>query len=341
MKNPSRIAWVFLGVSFCVGLAIERFFHPLGFLPIGGKTGSTTIIRQAPDKEHPLINPLLMVDVQMSERSSEFSELRSTFQSIIDTQKKSGAIDSASVFFRDFSDGQWVSINPNMQYSPASLLKIPLMIAFFKEAESDPGILQERVLYDGSFDLNTLEGVFAPSHQLKAGSTYTVEELIHHMVTYSDNNAVYLLSKHIDPSEQNEVYTDLGLSVPPDTTDSTVDFMTVKNYASFFRVLYSSTYLTREYSEKALEYLTQSDFANGIRAGVPSGITVADKFGERTQYAADGTISEEELHDCGVVYDAKRPYVLCVMTKAKTFSGATELVKDISQAAYSVVKMGT
>jgi beta-lactamase class A len=64
-------------------------------------------------------------------------------------------------------------------------------------------------------------------------------------------------------------------------------------------------------------------------AGVPAGISVANKFGERE--LADGT---RQLHDCGIVYHPERPYVLCVMTKGASFEQLSRTVADVSQLVY-------
>ncbi len=320
-----------------VGIGIDGLFGVWHALFVRGGSVPVKIIREPMDGKYAYIDPLLMVDVSMAGQPSQFSALHTTFQSMLNKQQQNGTIDSASISFREFNTGQWVSINPNDTYSPASLLKIPLMIAIFRVAETNPAILDRRIRYDGSFNLNDFEGVFTPSHPLQKGATYTVLELIQHMLAYSDNNATYLLSQQIDSDTENEVYTDLGLSLPTDPTNPSVDFMTVKQYASFFRVLYSSTYLTRQYSEQALSLLAQSDFTYGIRAGVATSTPIANKFGERTQYDSKGNIAEQELHDCGIVYTKDNPYLLCVMTKAKTFAGAAQFIRAVSKTAYDFV----
>lgn len=300
------------------------------------RSASVALVRQPPSSAYPLISPLIIVDVDMPEQAQEVSSFRSQVNALLDSAKRKGDITAASVFFRDFTDGRWVSINPNEQYSPASLLKIPLLISILKVAEENSGLLSKQVYYGGSPNLDDLEGVFAPSHPVIAGS-YTVQELLRRMAAYSDNNAVYLLSPFVNRSVQNETYTDLGLSVPPDTTDVTTDFMTVKNYATFFRVLFSSTYLSRAYSNMALSFLSQSDFFAGIRAGVPSGMAVVNKYGERTKNGPNGAILQQELHDCGIVYYPGHPYIICVMTKASSYSGASSFIGSVSKAAYDFV----
>ena len=96
--------------------------------------------------------------------------------------------------------------------------------------------------------------------------------------------------------------------------------------------MFNASYLSRESSERGLAYLAHSDFQNGLVAGVPQGITVAHKFGERV--SANGA---KQLHDCGIVYYPTRPYLLCVMTRGDDFSKLTEVIQSVSRIVYQSV----
>lgn len=79
--------------------------------------------------------------------------------------------------------------------------------------------------------------------------------------------------------------------------------------------------------------MSQSSFAEGLRAGVPMGTVVAEKFGER---AVAGQSSE--LHDCGVVYYGEgNAYILCVMTRGNNTSTLAQQIADISKLVHTHV----
>lgn len=108
--------------------------------------------------------------------------------------------------------------------------------------------------------------------------------------------------------------------------------ITVKEYASFFRILFNSSYLSRENSEKALRLLDATDYNDALPAGVPPGIQVAHKFGEA------GTVEvERQLHDCGIVYFPDHPYLACIMTRGKELDGLKQSIVDISKFIYGKV----
>jgi hypothetical protein len=154
------------------------------------------------------------------------------------------------------------------------------------------------------------------------------------MIVNSDNTAAVLLDNFIDKKSQTEVYTDLGLPVPPDSP--TVEYLSAKLYAYFFRVLYNASYLNDKDSEKALEILAAQDIP-GIRAGVPRNTTVAQKFGERTIYDSTHTLVDRELHDCGIVYKPGKPYLLCIMSRGKDFDQLAKNIADLSALVYQSI----
>lgn len=208
------------------------------------------------------------------------------------------------------------------------------LISVLKVAEADAGILNRQLTYDGSFDENKTENI-KPQKSLEPGVTYSVDELLTYLIAYSDNNACHLIHEVLDDKVLLEVYSDLGLPVPPQSANGlTVDYMSAKSYSFMFRVLFSSTYLSRAMSEKALELLTTPDFPQGIEAGVPKNITTAQKFGERGVVSPTGQLLSAELHDCGIIYYPSHPYLLCIMTKGAKFDDLTRLIRDLSTLVY-------
>lgn len=330
--KPPHAPWtraLFFGGMFCVGAlagwgATELISPPSQVVHDSGVRLSGA---------YKFVSPLLICSSTEQENSSTYATLQSTVNGIIASAKSAGELTDASVYFRDFS-GRWVDINGDAQYAPASLLKVPLMIAYYKEAESDPGVLSQVLTYTGTDDLNAVENYKSPDDLVPG--TYTVEQLITAMIEHSDNNAEALLTQHLDPKWLGEVYTDLGLTLEPGGSGAAED-ITAKQYSYFFRVLYNGTYLTPEDSEKALELLTDGDFSSGISAPIPATISVAQKFGERTLQGTSGKIYDRELHDCGIVYAASHPYFLCVMTRGSDFTQLSGVIQSISKAVYQEV----
>jgi beta-lactamase class A len=165
---------------------------------------------------------------------------------------------------------------------------------------------------------------------MKVGDQYSVEDLIYRMIVSSDNNAMILLVNNLPLPLQDKVFTDLGITIPG--VRGTEDYMSVVDNASFFRILYNASYLEKSTSQKALELLTKSGFSDGIRRGIPKGITVANKFGERLFNG------KQQLHDCGIVYFKNNPYLLCVMSRGTNFNKLASSIRQISRVVYAEVE---
>ena len=294
-------------------------------------------VREKNDGRYEFIDPLLSCSIPNGSAAVPPSPLQSEVASYIAAKTQTGDIAGASVFFRDIGGNRTVNVNGTEKYNPASLLKVPTMLTYYRIAETDPDILSQKIYYDGSFDNNKIE-YFRDPNVIKPGKSYTVEELISSMIIHSDNNAALLLGQNVDPSLLMEAYTDLGIGLPQNGDSG--DFITVSSYVYFFRILYNSTYLTREYSEKALRLLSQTTFNQGITSWVPPNINVSHKFGERVELSpADASVQKRELHDCGIVYAPGHPYFLCVMTKGRDFDKLAKVIQDISKMASDSVKV--
>ena len=160
------------------------------------------------------------------------------------------------------------------------------------------------------------------------------------MCDLSHEASFYFLAQFLEPLhrtnakslefDMNQIYTDLGVAIPG--TRGTEDYMTVKEYASFFRILYNASYLNKEMSQKALDLLLRTDYKDGLIAGVPKNINVAHKFGERKMGEVD------QLHDCGIVYAPQKPYLICVMTRGTDFQVQGRVIADISRFTYASIQ---
>jgi beta-lactamase class A len=285
------------------------------------------------------INPLLVCNINNSNVYSQNTLLSKELQSIIDTNKSSGNISKASVYFTDLKTGAWANVYGDQLFYPSSLGKIPLMIAYYQESESDPGILSKTIFYPpGSTDLNAMQDIM-PQSAIVPGRSYTVEQLIEYMIKYSDNNATALLDANISPETINRVYGDLSIPTQENVNLANADFITAHQISTMFRVLYNGTYLSRDNSEKALALLNQASFTQGLVAGVASSTIVSHKLG-LVGIAPNNITTEHELHDCGIVY-GKDPYLMCVMTRGAAPLGVLEgIIAQVSEAAFTSVQNG-
>ncbi len=272
---------------------------------------------------------------------TEYANMREALETYISEKKESGTVSDVGIYFRDLKNGPTLGIREYDEFITASLLKIPTLIVYLRLAEKNPAILKESLVIQESA-IHSIQAVqnIEPKEPLFVNTSYTIEELLRRLVVYSDNTALVTLNDHLRVLEPDvdillETFKELGLM--PDVVEGDYT-LTVKRFSSVFYLLYNATYLSPEMSAKALEYLSQSAYTDGLVAGVPTTTPVAHKFGERTIESQEGTgTTLRQLHDCGIVYYPENPYLLCVMTKGSDFKNLSTTIADISRMVYEEV----
>lgn len=327
---------IVLGISFVVVFTIGFFIGEYSvpkqetkdIVSASTENDNGKEVRQS--EGYKFINPLLECDNYSQSNLNTVvwveQNIKSYIQRVIDEKKAT----FVSVYFRDLNLGPWMGINEKENFSPASLLKVPIMIAALKVAEKEPGFLKKKIAYIQLLDRNTVPNI-KDGRAIKIGNSYTIEDLIERMIADSDNEAKELLLQNLKEDLVLKVMTDIGININSNTAG---DFVSVKEYSGCFRLLFNATYLNKDLSEKALSILTKTTFNKGILAGIPPGVTVAHKFGERAYFETD----IKQLHECGIVYKGENPYLLCVMTRGNDFEKLTSIIAGISAIVYKEVR---
>ncbi|MBP9697666.1 MAG: serine hydrolase [Candidatus Moranbacteria bacterium] len=312
---------------FAAGIVIGVFVAPFVPKKISEEETTSKQVRQIGSYDY--INPLLECEVAEGSLDARKENFQNDLEQYIDQLKKSKNLSDVAVYFRDLNNGPTFSAGEREEFFPASLLKVPVMMAYYRWSEDEPSLLQQKIAYQAPKDFGVTT-MIKPREELTVGQSYTIEELIHRMIIYSDNQAIGLLTERLSLEKMRDLFAMLG--VGDDVLSDPNARLTVKEYASFFRILFNSSYLSRENSEKALKLLAATDYSDALPAGVPEGILVAHKFGEA------GTAEvERQLHDCGIVYFPNHPYLACIMTRGKDTETLKNALRDISGFIYQKI----
>ena len=268
--------------------------------------------------------PLLYGD--RSCESDRLSYIKNKVSELISTFKTSGSISNASVYMRVLNSSEWFQIGESEKYNPGSLLKVPELITFFRMNEKNPGLLNKKISYATPLSLKK-QALFVSKH-IEVGKTYTIRELLHYMIAYSDNEATMLLNQQMDLDIFKKVFTDLGMA-NPDMTKNDIP-ITIREYSLFLRVLFNASYLNIEESEFYTGLLSQSDFDKGLLNGLPKGTRAAHKFGA----AGEGVNSH--FSEAGIIYLDTNPYLITVMTKGRDPKALPAVVANISRTVFDL-----
>jgi len=315
-----------LATAFAAGLATGRLFE-------GGGLSAAPQDGEIREGRVGLINPLLECEIANEQLYRPLRPFGRRLDERVRSLEQGEGVSKVAVYFRDLNNGPWVGSHEKGEFIPASLAKVPIVIAALRQAENDPGFLARRVVYSG-FAVQRESGFLNPESNLERGKAYTIDELMVRIGKYSDNAAAELVMQALPPRLLRTVYFDLGID--PQRLKSGVFSLSPQEYASFFRVLYNASYLDKRLSERALAYFVQSTFELGLVAGVPDEITVSHKFGVWEE-PAPGSNPPLQLHDCGIVYHPQHPYLLCVMTIGSNYVKMTEAIAGISRFVYEEV----
>ncbi len=236
--------------------------------------------------------------------------------------------DSISIYYEQINSGSNISVNKDVHLFPASLSKLAQAILVAKKVEESVFSWDKKLKIlkeDMSSDSGNLY------QRVEEGSEISVEELLRELLVNSDNTAQGVFRRYLSVTDYLNFQDATGLQ---DLYNEN-GFISAKEYTRLLRVLYTSSYLEPENSEKILEYMSQSVFKDYLSQGIPSEIKFAHKYGENTQYNI--------FADSGIVYVPGKPYMLTVIIKGndsslETREWAVNLMKEISEKAYLISK---
>jgi beta-lactamase class A len=317
-KRLVYISWVI--VSLLAGLILGWFLHTQPSAPEFQSIRETS-------STYKFISPLLLTRAPEEQSFPLYAPLKQDLTDYITSEIREGRATDVSVYYRDLNSGQWIYVNPDETFSPASMLKVVTLITVMRAVELDPGLLSRRVTLKGEDSkLVNSQTYYPTTNPIRTGHTYTTQELIDHLIVESDNVANAALIQQVGDDKIVKTYDDLLLHHPEDG-----ERYTAQEYSRLFRILYNSTYLPRNVSEQVLELLSKTRFNNGLVAPLPKDTVVSHKFGVNVSNLG------RELHDCGIVYYPSNPYFICVMTRGQEFPALESIIQKTSRLVWDEV----
>ena len=309
------------------------FFLPPGVLCAQGDQATAAKTTVANVNNISFLNPLTECIRNKGLRMNELKSFKGEIEKYLNQRLKNREDLTVSYYFRDMNNGIWIGLNERETFIPASLMKVPTMIAVLKEVQVNAGLLDIRLRYIAAFYKDIFEEA---GYKKQDSGVYTVNELLIQSIEYSDNAATLMLRSFVGDDKVSKVEDELNLHVKK-PYDPEMNFVLVKNYAGVFRVLYNASYLNEEMSQKALQLLAGSKYESGIRAAVPSDIPVVHKYGKREVFVTGTTKKTTQLHHFGLVYYPGKPFLIGVMVKGGSGEEKEKIIYDLAKITYQQV----
>lgn len=265
-------------------------------------------------------------------------ELRKRLESAI---RLSGA--EVSLALKDLESGAELLIDAEEMMHAASLMKVPVMIEVFRQAEKGKFSLEDKIpvrnrfksIVDGNpYSLLVADDSDDGIYQF-IGEELTIRNLVGRMITVSSNLAANILIELVGVENVMETMDDLGIrnmEVLRGVEDTRAYERGLNNRTdalSMMQVLLSiveGKAASPEDCREMIEILAQQKFRAKIPAGIPEGVRVANKTGSITRID----------HDAAVVFpEGRKPYILVVMTRGiETREDAERLIAKLSKIVY-------
>jgi beta-lactamase class A len=208
-------------------------------------------------------------------------------------------------------------INESKVLSAASVIKLPLLVAYYQAA--DEGKLDPEEIYVLK-ERDRLEYGTGSMQNQPEGTEYTYREIAHLVANQSDNMGAELLIGFLGGAKQIEgMINDWALTATSVKEGGT----TAGEIGELLMRLYDNELISKKSQKELFKNLTETVNEDRITAGVPTGVKVVHKFG-----------SEEGIvNDCGIVYGAE-PYVICMLSTGVNDAEAQEVLPKISRVVW-------
>ena len=234
----------------------------------------------------------------------------------------------AGVHVLDLTTGDRFAANDELLFPQASAIKVPILLEFFRRAETDAGILSKRVEMN---DKVRTGGSGVLHHLSDGGSTLSLEDYAIYMIVYSDNTATNVLIDELGMEAINALSMSLGASntklqrkmiQPEESARGNENLSTPRDAARIMERIARCDLPMSEGSCARVREILEIYKGGPIRAPIPRAIPVAFKPGGITGVATVWAL----------IGMPDRPYVLSVMSNYGGDGGA--VVEAVSDAAY-------
>jgi beta-lactamase class A len=267
------------------------------------------------EKNYPFLSRRAATGTIHNDILTNFVPLRKQLRELVGSYN-----DEFAFYFEYLPTGTSIGIHEDDEFTAASLLKVPVVMAYYHKKETE-NITQDPVV---TIMPKELDEHFGDLYKKGAGAQISLGEAAKIALQQSDNTASFILADNISNDDFKFVYEGLDIEFTV-LEDSPV--ITAQQYTSILKSLYFSSILNRDDSQEILDLLTNTRFKDMLPGPIPDDIPVAHKI---------GLINKQIYQDCGIVYLPKRPYTLCMISKSDRPT-AEQRMQAVSKVVYEYV----
>lgn len=223
-----------------------------------------------------------------------------------------------SVVVHNLVDGRYASLRPDHAYRTASLFKLAVLAAAYRERDAGRLDFQRLLVLEDeyvAYDLGTLMRL-----GLEPEDRVSVEDAVTAMIVVSDTPLALMVQDAADADSVRALVEAEGLTGT--TQPLPQPLTTAVDMARLLEVIASGKGFTEVSRKDMLSLLLQESIRAGIAAGIPEGTALAHKTGNL----------ENATHDVGIIWGPAGPYVLAILSDQPwTFDPVAQLSRAVYQ----------
>ena len=215
------------------------------------------------------------------------------------------------------NSGVGYGVNENDIFEPASLNKLPVMLAMYIEVENN------------NLDLETTYVLKDSDKVAGSGSLYgkpegyelTYRDILSYMGKESDNTAANIAKTFLGEEKIKQAIGIVGMNdtVVIGENQKTTPY----DIGVFFKKLWEGDIVSKKHRDELLGFITDTIYEKWLAAGIPSSIDVAHKYGRETHV----------VNDAGIIF-ADEPFIMVLLSKGVVENEADKAFPELSKIIY-------
>jgi len=230
--------------------------------------------------------------------------------------------------FLDMETGNYLNLNGDKVYATASIIKFPILIAFFQDVDAGKINLNETL----TMTRDVVVGGSGEMQDLPVGSKFSALETVNKMITISDNTATNMIIKRMGGLQVlNQRFRSWGLEKTvirnwlPDLGGTNTT--TARELVHLLAMLDQQKLLSPKSQAQAIDILQRVKNRKLLPVGLGRGATIAHKTGDIGFLLGDAGI---------VVMPNGKHYLAAVLVEsAYDDPAARDFIQDVSRIVYT------
>lgn len=231
------------------------------------------------------------------------------------------------VFMVDLDTGAYLDINADLTFAAASMIKVPILVAFFQDVDAGKIRLDEQLTLTKAVIGSGSGGM----QYQKLGTKFTALETATQMITHSDNTATNMIIARLGGiAALNQRFHTWGLKVTqirnllPDLAGTNIT--SPRDLANLMGLVNQGKLMSLRSRDRLLDIMRRTVTNTLLPRGLGKGATIAHKTGDIGSLVGDVGIVD--------MPSGKRYIAVAMVKRPHNDSRAQELIRQISRSTY-------